>query len=118
METPRNLLALVFALPMLISGCYYDNEEELYGPGCDLTDITYNTGIKPIIQANCQSSACHGTNGSNGELVTYEQLNAVVADGSFRNAVIVTKRMPDGGALSTCELDRIELWLDAGAPNN
>lgn len=111
-------LLLLLALPVLCSGCYYDNEEELYGPSCDTTVYTYSGVIQPIIAANCSAPDCHGPNGANGELITYDQLRAVVDDGTFRQAVIVERRMPDNGSLTTCELALIENWLDAGAPNN
>ena len=111
-------LLLLPAIALLAPGCYYDTEEELYGPSCDASVFTYSGVIDPIIAANCRTAACHGPNGDNGELVTYEQLRAVVDDGSFRQAVIVEKRMPDGGALTTCELTLIENWLNTGAPND
>ncbi len=109
---PLSLIAL------LAAGCYYDNEEELYGVPCDTSTFSYTATIQPILQANCYASACHGPNGDNGELITYTQVQAVVSDGSFRQAVVVEKRMPDGGSLTACELDLIEKWLDAGALNN
>ena len=37
-----------------ITGCYYDNEEELYGTSCDTTNVTYSstiTGLRIIIPA-------------------------------------------------------------------
>lgn len=108
----------VLLAALILGGCYYDNEEDLYGPGCDTSVFSYSARIQPILQANCQSSSCHGPSGANGELITYAQVKAVVDDGSFRNAVIVTRAMPDGGALTNCELDLIEKWLDAGAPND
>ena len=116
----RNMRAL-FPLPLfalLAAGCYYDNEEELYGVPCDTSTFSYSATIQPILQANCYASACHGPNGDNDELITYAQVQAVVNDGSFRQAVVVEKRMPDGGSLTACELDLIEKWLDAGALNN
>lgn len=111
-------LRLLPAFALLVPGCYYDTEEELYGPSCDASVFTYSGVIQPIIAANCDGASCHGTNGANGSLLTYDQLRAVVDDGSFRQAVIVEKRMPDGGALTTCELTLIENWLNAGAPND
>jgi hypothetical protein len=118
MRTSLALLLLAVIVTLSMTGCYYDNEEYLYGPGCDYTDVTYATGVAPILQGNCQSSSCHGAGGGGGELTSYTQIKAVVDNGSFRNAVIVSKSMPLGGALSSCELGIIEKWLDAGAPNN
>ena len=113
----RALLSISFFV-LLAAGCYYDNEEELYGAPCDASVFSYAAKIQPILQANCYASACHGLNGENGELITYAQVQAVVNDGSFRQAVVIEKRMPDGAALAACELDLIEKWLDAGALNN
>lgn len=113
----RPLIPLAI-IALLAAGCYYDNEEELYGAPCDTSVFSYSARIQPILQANCYASTCHGPNGDNGELITYAQVKATVDDGSFRQAVVVEKRMPDGGSLTSCELDLIELWLDAGAPND
>lgn len=111
---PLATLALLCA-----TGCYYDNGEELYGPQCDLTTAGFNEKILPIIQANCQNSGCHAAGSDNGQLLTYENVRLFVDDnGAFRNAVVVTRSMPQGGALSACELDLIEKWLDAGALND
>ena len=114
----------LFAVPLfalLATGCYYDNEEELYGAPCDANVFTFSAKIMPIIEANCQTSNCHGAGqaGNNGELLNYDQVMLFVNDnGAFRNRVLVVKDMPDGGSLTACELDLIEKWLDAGAPND
>lgn len=110
-------LVAVFAI-LAISGCYYDNEETLYGPGCDQSNSAFEQTILPIIRSNCQAPACHGQGSENGEIVTYDQVKFLVDNGTFRNAVVVSKRMPQGGALSSCDLDLIEQWLTAGAQNN
>lgn len=115
----RSSLTLLLAAAMLcMGGCYYDKSDELYGPQCDVSDAGFNSKIKPILDANCGGGSCHGAGGDNGELVSYDQINAIVQDGSFRDQVIVTRNMPDGGSLSSCELDLITKWLDAGAPND
>lgn len=117
----KSLMRYPIALSLccvLFTACYYDNEEDLYGPACDSSVFGYSAKIQPILQANCYASACHGPNGENGELITYAQVKAVVDDGSFQDAVVVTRRMPDGGSLTTCELELITKWLDAGALND
>ncbi len=117
MSRMRSPLALSLCCVLFI-GCYYDNEEDLYGPACDSSVFGYAAKIQPILQANCYASTCHGPNGDNGELITYAQVKGVVDDGSFRDAVVVTQRMPDGGSLTACELELITKWLDAGALND
>jgi hypothetical protein len=105
---------------LLATGCYYDNEEELYGAPCDATVSTFSGEILPIIQANCQASTCHGAGQAdgNGELLNYEDVQIFMEDGKFRTALLVTKEMPQDGSLTSCELDLIEKWLDAGALND
>lgn len=115
----RALFALSLSA-LLATGCYYDNEEELYGPACDTSVFSYSAKISPILQANCQSTACHGAGqaGNNGELITYDQIKATVDNGTFQDDLFVTKRMPKNGSLTSCELELIQKWLDAGASNN
>lgn len=114
------VLATLSMIGLLATGCYYDNEEELYGPGCDTSVFGFSAKIMPILQANCQATACHGAGqaGNNGELLTYDQIKATVDNGTFRDDLFVTKRMPKDASLTACELDLIEKWLNAGAPND
>lgn len=52
---------------LILSGCYYDNEETLYAnfnnqntsSTCDTVGLTYTAQIKTILDANCTS--CHST---------------------------------------------------------
>ena len=115
----RTLLPL-FLIALLAAGCYYDNEDDLYGPACDASVFSYSAKIQPIIQANCQNSSCHGAGQAdgNGELLTYDNVMTFIQDNRLRNAVVVNKSMPKDGSLTTCERDLIEKWLNAGAPNN
>ena len=114
----RALLALSF-IAFLATGCYYDNEEDLYGAPCDASVFTFSGQILPIIQANCQASNCHGAGQSlgNGELLDYQDVQVFVQDDKLRSAV-ATKYMPKDGSLSSCEIDLIEKWIAAGALDN
>ena len=50
------LLAGLFYALSVPTGCYYDNEEELYGgdtTACDTANMRYSVEIKQILQANC-----------------------------------------------------------------
>ena len=116
----RSLFSLAL-FGLLASGCYYDNEEDLYGPACDASVFSYSAKIDPILEANCRSLVCHGAtedDGGKGLLLTYAQVKVEVDDGDFRKQVITDMTMPKDGALTTCERDLIEKWLNAGAPNN
>ena len=110
-------LLLFFSL----SACYYDNEEELYPASniCQTGNLTFLQDIQPIIARNCASPACHVSNGSgNGVFETYEGIKEKVDNGSFRNRTIVIKDMPPSASLSSCDIKKLESWLNNGAQNN
>ena len=67
----------------LLNGCYYDNAEELY-PGslnCDVSNLSYDLVIKPIIDSNCAISGCHVSGTGRKDLSTYQGVKDVVDDG-------------------------------------
>lgn len=109
---------IILFISITLSGCYFDNEEELYGiPTCDTTNVSFTADIQPIINANCVS--CHTAGGSApGDFTTYVGIKSKVDNGSFNNRVLVQKNMPPSGPLSTCEQTKIQKWIDNGALNN
>lgn len=89
---------------------------------CDTFNVTFSASVKPIITGNCQG--CHsGGNPSGGiDLSTYAGVQAVASSGQLYGAVNHQsgyQPMPQGGnKLPFCEIRKIKLWIDAGAPNN
>jgi hypothetical protein len=88
--------------------------------GCDSTNVTYTSSIKPIIAAWC--IGCHGgSNPSNGlSLETYNEVVACAKSnrlmGSLRQETGY-HAMPKGGAmLSTCEINLFQKWINLGEP--
>ena len=126
--TVRNLLNLaVFILTaMMVTSCYYDNEEYLYpglpGGECDTTGVTYDLVVAPILASNCNS--CHNPASPSGNVVTstYDGLKTVVNSGIFRKAInheSGASAMPrNGNKLSSCDLLKIDAWINQGAPQN
>lgn len=123
----RNLvvMAVIGILGMWsLNSCYYDNEEDLYPNPvtCDTTNITYSGTVAPILQNNCYS--CHNSVNQQGGIVVdnYNDLQTVVNNGRFRGAINHLNGyspMPQGGGmLNDCDLTKINMWLDNGAPNN
>ncbi|SMC00552.1 hypothetical protein SAMN00120144_1306 [Hymenobacter roseosalivarius DSM 11622] len=118
--------ALCAAL-LLLTACYTNNEESLYGPAaaCATGSATYLSAVEPIIQFNC--SACHGngsyrTLGGNIPLEGYTNLRAVAANGLLLKSVLhqpgaspMPKNAPQ---LSACNLDVLQRWVAAGMPDN
>lgn len=113
-------ISLLLLLSLSFTACYFDNEEELYGPvTCDVSSVTYATDIVPIINTSCATSGCHVAGGSGpGDFTTYTGLKAKVNNGSFENRVLVQKNMPPSGPLSDCTEAKLQKWIDDGALNN
>jgi len=121
----RIFLAIIgLFLVISTSSCYYDNEEELYPnpTECDTTNITYSGTVAPLVSSNCNS--CHSSTSPSAGIITdnYTDLQTIVNNGKFRGAINHLQGyqpMPKGGnMLSDCNLAKINLWLDSGAPNN
>jgi hypothetical protein len=115
------LLQLLPALALLFTGCYYDNEEELYPSSyCDTTAVTWSLTIEPLIQAECAVPACHVAGDQTPYLDTYTGVKAIADDGRLRGVTIDGDPffMPSSGKLPFCRQQEIQAWLDAGAPNN
>jgi len=119
----KYFLAGVF-LVFLLPSCYYDNEEDLYPDAgqCDTTNVTYTTAIAPVMEANCNS--CHNAVTANAGVITdnYTDLKVVADNGQLWGAVNHEQGyspMPKNQAqLPDCELSKIRIWLDEGAPDN
>lgn len=111
-------------ISLLIAGCYYDREDELYGVGtCDVSNVTYTTTIQGILNRySCLS--CHaGASPSGGvNLSTYAGIKAKVTDGRLFGAINHNSGftpMPDGGGkMNACDINKVKAWIDAGAPQN
>lgn len=116
----KNLLVIISFV--LLTGCYYDVEEELYG-NCNTSNVTYSTTIKGIIIGySCLS--CHtGPSPSGGfSLEGYNNVKAKVDDGRLFGAITHASGfapMPQGySKMTQCDINKVKAWIDAGAPNN
>ena len=123
MDLMKQLVLLVILIG-LISGCYYDVEEDIYGTTeCKSTDMSYMNDIFPIIKNNCFNGCHNGANPSSGiSLESYEGLKNKVDDERLLGAI---KRlggfspMPkDRSKLIACDIEKIENWILEGALNN
>ncbi len=115
------IMALLFALSS--TGCYYNNEEDLYPMNfCDTASVGYAAAIRPIIEAHCAIPGCHVPGGEgNGDFTTYTALRAKVDGGSLLPSINQESNavaMPPNGRLSDCEIAKITLWVQQGAPQN
>ncbi len=110
----------VFVIISLTTGCYYDNEEYLYGT-CDTSNVTFSKDIKPIIDANCIN--CHSAGAI--DLTNYNGVKAKVLDSTLYKSISYSysganssKNMPSSGKLDDCSISKVKAWIDGGALNN
>ena len=88
---------------------------------CDTAIVTFSASVWPVIDANCRN--CHsGPNPANGiSLTNHAEVAARTQTGQLIGAIKHLPgyyKMPKGYTLSTCDIRKIELWNDAGRPNN
>lgn len=125
------LLFASFLCPILLTGCYRDNEESLYpkatypgGVGCDTVNISYDRTVKYIFQRNCAIPGCHASSAATGgyTLDNYVGVRSVVLSGRIIGAITHAPgyvHMPKNGTkLDDCQLGQIRSWINQGAQNN
>ena len=116
------LLISVIALSVTITGCYYDNEEDLYlgSNTCDTTNVTYSGSIAPVFAGYCNS--CHSGSNPSGGIKTDNYTSVKTNITRIRGAVNHQsgyKAMPNnGGQLSTCDRTKIDIWIRKGMLQN
>ncbi len=111
------LYSLLFtALLFLCFSCTADKEEI---DTCGLDNITYSSDIQPLLEVSCVS--CHNSTNSNGgiNLDSYENASDAANSGKLLGAVKQESgfaAMPPSGRLDSCQIARIEEWIDKGLP--
>ncbi|MCB0685225.1 MAG: hypothetical protein KDC53_01835 [Saprospiraceae bacterium] len=111
-------LLLLIAVSSLVSiiSCSKDNGDTMENNDvCDSIDITYDTGIKAIIDGNCALPSCHGGNASLPNFTTYDNIFSLR---SLIQSRVVSKAMPPAGStpLSADNIQNINCWITNGAP--
>lgn len=109
---------------IIFASCYYDNEEELYpSTMCITENMSLQSDIVPILQHNCYS--CHSIAAApanrNVILEGYDNLIKYVNNGQLVSAIRHESNYPmpqNAPKLSSCNISKIESWIDAGALDN
>jgi hypothetical protein len=124
--TNKTLLSIILffsmAVVISISGCYNDNEEDLYpgSGGCDTSNVTYSKSVAPVFAGYCNS--CHSGNNPSGNLLTDSyasvKTNMSRIHGAINHLSGFSSMPKDGGQLSPCDLATIDIWIRQGMPNN
>ena len=89
------------------------------GPPCS---ATYAKNIQSIMQVHCTITGCHvaGNSAPPTDLTTYAGVKADAINGLLKARVIDGNPsfMPNPGGIPDSLKNKIQCWLDAGAPNN
>lgn len=88
---------------------------------CDSNNITFNAGIKPLMEQYCVG--CHSGNNPQGGLMLNNY--TAVKDAALNRNLVHSinydpgyKPMPQGLKLSACQIRQIEKWVAGGMPDN
>lgn len=108
-------IGILFAMLFLLFSCenhVQENDEivEVEKDNCD-ANVSFSTSIKTIIDNNCLP--CHRSQFPN--LTNY---NSIRDNASNIRGQVVSRRMPQGGSLTSQEIELIKCWIDNGATNN
>lgn len=110
----------------MLAGCYYDSEEALFPtlPGsCDTTLVSYAGDLVPIIGDYCllcHSNSAAPTQGNNIRLEDYTDFSSS-ADrvlGSIKHEASFSPMPKGGGSLTSCQVMKLEAWINQGKNNN
>lgn len=113
----KHQLYILLSLAMLLASCEYNVEnEDIPVDGVCNTEVSYNTAIRPLINANCMP--CHNGDGTEPFAPDLTTFNAVEGLADLVKEVTQTRRMPIGGSLTDAEINAIACWVDNAAPNN
>jgi hypothetical protein len=122
------IIPVIAVVTLFLTACYYDKADKLYPTdpnfACDTANTSFATHVKPIITKNCTGQGCHiSSNVSGGILLeSYNDIKAVVPNSKLLNAIQYktggSRNMPPSGQMSTCDIARIEAWINIGTPNN
>lgn len=112
-------------LSILLSSCAYEKADEIATPKVICTTpsvVSYSVSISPILDRNCRS--CHNpallTGGVNLEdfAVIKQHVNSGVLMGNVKHLPGYMPMPQNAAKLSDCDIDLLQKWVDAGAPNN
>jgi len=84
----------------------------------DISTISYEKDIEPIIRTACAISSCHVSGFEHGSLESYSEVKIYVDSGDIWFRTLVTRSMPPLNSLFQVDLDKIQLWIEEGALDN
>jgi len=120
----RGILVLVLGLIVSLSACKKDSADPI-DTCATPEEVSFSTDIQPIMDTSCAYSGCHTVSFSSGDFTSYEELAEKAESGSLLARVVNNKDMPPSYApddkpqeLSSCDIELVLSWINAGYPNN
>ena len=116
-------LLVISGLLFFLASCSKDKFDYSQCPTADSKQVSYSADITPIINDNCVT--CHYSNSILDSTMTYDfskynDLKRVI--GSVYNRIVRPVEdplhMPAGFELSECDLLKLKIWIQNGAPEN
>tara|TARA_B110000914_G_C15399222_1_gene416318 strand:- start:575 stop:910 length:336 start_codon:yes stop_codon:yes gene_type:complete len=108
-----NKLLILSLSVFVLSSCYNDNEEDLYGVECVTESLTYASNLEQVINESCATAGCHAAGTYNPDYTNY---NNIIADtGIIFERSIIQKNMPPSSVLSDCNFKLLQTWIEQGA---
>ena len=126
----------IFALTAFVvivstQSCYYDVESELYPnsgttTACDTATAKFAVFVSPLLTSKCATSGCHSAASSSAginleghtAMKNYISRNQSAFFGSINHSSGFSA-MPKGGSkFSTCDISKLQIWVNAGMLNN
>jgi hypothetical protein len=111
----KNAAILFFACTCLFFSC---GKKEYKDVDCSAHPHLYSAHIKPIISTSCAIPGCHVAGFADGDFTSYSGVKASIDAGKFQKAVLYKKNMPESGPLPLEERQKINCWIEDGAPDN
>lgn len=126
MDIKKIFLSLTIVSTLVLTSCYYDNEETLYpvlSSACDTTIVTFSGAIVPLLSNSCNSCHSNTTAASFGNNIKLQAHADVVANiegvvGSIKQTGAYSPMPKNGGKLSDCSILVVDIWVRDGMLNN
>ena len=114
-------LFILIGIMAFMSGCYYDNLEDLYPVtnninACDTTNVTYTSTMKTFFDNKC--AGCHNGSHASCNLNNYTNAQSyVVAHGMALYNKVTSTTPHNSITLTDCEKKQLRIWITNNAPN-
>jgi hypothetical protein len=125
MYKPKLIKSIIICVAIsFIISCKHDSPEPV-GP-----NVSFKEHVLPIIISSCTAPGCHDANSSEFPLLSYSDviLNGEIKEGKGLDVELIkvikdkneNERMPPApsNALTSNQIQIIELWITQGAKNN